>query len=291
MKVLLTGGSGQLGQEVQQQLRRTNHEVIAPPRATLDLCHPEQTAAVIRQYRPDQVIHCAAYTAVDKAESDARTAYLVNRDAAGALAEAVAATGGRMLHVSTDFVFDGRLQRPYLESDTPAPLGVYGRSKYEGELAVLKALPSAIVLRTAWVYGARGHNFVKTILRIASEGKPLRVVCDQVGTPTWAADIARVIVRLLEANAQGILHYTSAGQTSWHGFATAIIEEARALGFELRTHEVEPIPSAAYPTAATRPAWSVLDTGRIRQLLSLAIPEWRTSLVQMLEELQTCADC
>jgi len=291
MKILVTGGSGQLGREVLKRLRGSTHTVIAPARAELDLLQPERIGAVIDRYRPDQVIHCAACTAVDRAESEPQTAYTVNRDASAALAKAVAQTGGRMLCMSTDFVFDGKQSRPYTEDDAPAPLGVYGRSKREAELAVLDALPQAVVLRTAWVYGAHGHNFVKTILRVAGEGKPLRVVDDQLGTPTWAADIARVIMLLIAIDARGILHYTSAGQTSWHGFATAILEEAHVLGFALRTREAVPIPTSAYPLAATRPACSVLDTGRIERLLSLSIPYWRDSLVQMLKELRACADC
>jgi dTDP-4-dehydrorhamnose reductase len=291
MKILVTGGSGQLGHEVLAQLRDSAHEVIAPPRAELDLLQPERIGTVIDRYCPDQVIHCAAYTAVDRAENEVKAAFTVNRDAAEALATAVAATGGRMLHVSTDFVFDGKQSRPYREDDATAPLGVYGGSKRAGEQAVLAVLPQAMVLRTAWVYGVHGQNFVKTILRVAGEGKPLRVVDDQLGTPTWAANIARVMVQLIESGASGILHYTDAGQTSWHGFATAILDEAQALGFELKTHEVAPIPTAAYPTAAKRPAYSVLDTGRIERLLSLSIPYWRDSLVQMLKELRPCAGC
>jgi dTDP-4-dehydrorhamnose reductase len=291
MKILVTGGSGQLGHEVLKLLRNTPHEVHAPSLTELDLLYPARIGTVIERYRPDRVINCAAYTAVDHAEREREAAFTINRDAAGALAAALAVTGGRLLHVSTDYVFDGRQSRPYTEDDVPAPLGVYGQSKRAGELAVLEAMPQALVLRSAWLYGVHGHNFVKTMLRMAGEGRPLRVVNDQTGTPTWAADIARVILRLLDSPASGILHYTNAGRVTWHGFATAILEEAQALGFELATRSVEPIPTAAWPTPARRPAWSVLDTGRIERLLALAIPHWRDSLVQMLRELQTCAAC
>jgi len=291
MKILVTGGSGQLGHEVLKLLRNTPHELHAPSLTELDLLYPARIGTVIERYRPDRVINCAAYTAVDHAEREREAAFTINRDAAGALAAALAVTGGRLLHVSTDYVFDGRQSRPYTEDDVPAPLGVYGQSKRAGELAVLEAMPQALVLRSAWLYGVHGHNFVKTMLRMAGEGRPLRVVNDQTGTPTWAADIARVILRLLDSPASGILHYTNAGRVTWHGFATAILEEAQALGFELATHSVEPIPTAAWPTPARRPAWSVLDTGRIERLLALAIPHWRDSLVQMLRELQTCAAC
>jgi len=289
--MLVTGATGQLGHEVVKLLRNTAHDVLAPARAELDLLEPERVGAVIARYRPDLVINCAAYTAVDRAESEPEAAFTINRDAAGALAAAQSAAGGRLLHVSTDFVFDGAQSRPYTEHDTPAPLGVYGQSKLAGEQAVQAAMPAALILRTAWVYGAHGHNFVKTMLRVAGEGRPLRVVDDQTGTPTWAADIARVIVQLIDTDARGILHYTAAGQTTWHGFATAILAEAQRLGFTVITRAVEPIHTSAWPTPARRPAFSVLDTGRIRRLLGLSIPDWRDSLTGMLQELRTCAGC
>lgn len=291
MKVLVTGGSGQLGSEVVRLLQEEDHELLAPGRTSLDFLQPQRVAEVIADSRPDFVINCAAYTQVDRAESEPDMAFVINRDAAGSLAEAVARTGGRLLHVSTDFVFDGKAIEPYRETDTAVPVSVYGHSKLAGEQAVQEALPDALILRTAWVYGAHGHNFVKTMLRLAGEGKPLRVVADQWGSPTWTADIADVIVRLVNHNASGLFHFTDAGSTSWHGFACAILEEARAIGFAINTHEVEPIPTSGYPTPATRPAYSVLDTAKITSLLSLTIPDWRDSLNNMLKELHTCADC
>ena len=291
MKVLVTGASGQLGSEVVRLLRAEDHELLVPGRASLDFLQPQQVAAFVTDNRPDLVINCAAYTQVDQAESESDAAYTINRDAAGSLARALARTGGRLLHVSTDFVFDGDRQRPYRETDTPNPLSVYGHSKLAGEQAVLEALPEAVILRTAWVYAGHGRNFVKTMLRLAGEDKPLRVVADQQGSPTWAADIATVILRLVDRDASGLFHYTDAGSTSWHGFACAILEQARAIGYDIRTREVEPIPTSGYPTPARRPAYSVLDTGKITSLLSLSIPDWRDSLGKMLEELYTCADC
>lgn len=291
MKVLVTGGSGQLGSEVVQRLQRADYQVIAPYRNDMDFMQPDTLGQFIAHTRPDYVINCAAYTQVDKAEDEPEAAFTVNRDAPGRLAAAVADTGGRLLHVSTDFVFDGKQERPYRESDPAHPLSSYGRSKLEGEETVMRALPGAVILRTAWLYGINGHNFVKTMLRVAQAGKPLRVVDDQTGSPTWAADVAAVIHRLVDSDTGGVYHYTSAGSTSWHGFACAILEEAAETGFDIRTRDVEPIPTTAYPTPAVRPAYSVLDTGKIESLLSLSIPAWRDSLKKMLEELHTCADC
>jgi dTDP-4-dehydrorhamnose reductase len=290
MRILVTGASGQLGFELSGQLRAQAHEVLTPGRAVLDLLDPARAGAEAAALRPDWVINCAAFTEVDRAETEPAEAFTINRDSAGRLAAAMAASGGRMLQVSTDFVFDGRQSRPYRETDTPHPLGVYGQSKLAGEQAVLAALPGATILRTAWVYGVHGHNFVKTILRVAREGRPLRVVADQIGAPSWTRDIAGAITALVQQGAAGIYHYANAGSTSWHGFASAILEEACATGIELETTQVTAITSAEYPTPARRPAWSVLDTARIQALLAAPIPHWRDSLRNMLKELQTCAD-
>jgi dTDP-4-dehydrorhamnose reductase len=291
MRLLVTGATGQLGFEVARAFARSGHEVSAPARQQLDFLDPPGVAAGAREYQADWVINCAAYTQVDQAESEPERASTINRDSAGQLAAAVAGYGGRMLHVSTDFIFDGSQRRPYRETDQPNPLGVYGRSKLAGEQAVLAALPTATVLRTAWVYGAHGHNFVKTMLRVAAEGKPLRVVDDQLGSPTWTTDIVSAITALVEKNADGVFHYTNAGETSWCGFAAAILDEAARAGFDIKTDTVTPIPTTEYPTPATRPAYSVLDTEKIQSCLSLPIPPWRDSLKNMLKELHTCADC
>ena len=291
MRILVTGSTGQLGFEVLGAFSQSGHEIIAPVRQELDFLNPDEVADRVRRLQPDWVINCAAYTQVDRAESEVEQAFVINRDSVAQLAGAVAGYGGNLLHVSTDFVFDGEQSRPYREEDDARPLGVYGRSKWEGEQAVRAVLPEAIVLRTAWVYGVHGHNFVKTILRVASEGKPLRVVDDQVGSPTWARDIAGAIRALVQHRARGTYHYTNAGSTSWHGFATAILAEATEAGFALKTDSVEAIPTSGYPTPARRPAYSVLDTGKIQSLLTAPIPHWRDSLNRMLKELQTCADC
>lgn len=288
MNILVTGATGQVGSEVARAFRQLGHHVLAPGRKELDLMQPALAAERVASAAADWVINCAAYTQVDKAESEPDAAFTVNRDSAEQLACAVAGYGGRLLHVSTDFVFDGRKGSPYCETDSPRPLGVYGQSKYAGEQAVIKALPKAVILRTAWVYGVNGHNFVKTMLRVAREGKPLRVVDDQVGTPTWARNIARAIVTLVQGEAEGVYHYTDAGSVSWFGFADAILSEARAIGFDIKTHAVEPITTEEYPTPARRPAYSVLDTGKITARFDLPIPAWRESLKMMLKELYQC---
>ena len=257
MRILVTGSTGQLGFEVVRLFSPSGHEIIAPERSELDFLNPGQVADRVRHIQADWVINCAAYTQVDRAESEVEQAFVINRDSAGQLAGAVAGYGGHLLHVSTDFVFDGQQSRPYREDDVARPLGVYGRSKREGEQAVRAALPEATILRTAWVYGVHGHNFVKTILRVAREGKPLKVVNDQIGSPTWAQDIAGVIRVLVQNRASGTYHYTNAGSTSWHGFATAILAGAKEAGFALETTSVEAIPTSGYPTPARRPAYSV----------------------------------
>ncbi|MGB5442167.1 MAG: dTDP-4-dehydrorhamnose reductase [Gammaproteobacteria bacterium] len=289
----MSGCTGQLGHEVARDFRSQGHEVHAPGREQMNLENPADVASLVRAYAPDWIINCAAYTQVDKAESEPQLAFSVNRDSPAALATAVAATGGRLLQVSTDFIFDGTKTTPYREDDKANPLGVYGQSKLEGERAVLAALPGATVVRTAWVYGAHGSggNFVKTMLRLATTGKPLRVVSDQVGSPTWTTDLSAAILALVGKEKSGVFNYTNAGETSWHGFATAILSEAAGLGFDIKTEVVEPIPTSGYPTAAARPAYSVLDTHKIRNSLGLQIPSWRDSLVNMLKELRTCADC
>jgi dTDP-4-dehydrorhamnose reductase len=286
MKILVTGAAGQLGTDFCRIAKATGDEVIAIDRDELDL---EQEAEAISDniagYAADWVVNCAAYTQVDKAESEPERAFAVNRDAARAIAEGVSKYGGRLLHVSTDFIFAGDRSVPYQEEDSAGPLNIYGQSKHQGELAVLEACPQAVILRTAWVYGVHGPNFVKTILRLAAERESLTVVDDQYGTPTWTCDIAAAIQTLISSEAEGIYHYTNEGVASWYDFALAIIDIAGELGVKLRAESVTPVPTTAYPTPAMRPAYSVLSKLKIRPMMPNAMPYWRHSLKQMLGEL------
>lgn len=286
MKILVAGAGGQLGSELCARLPRTGHAVVLFTREDADFTQAGRVREAITARRADWVINCAAYTAVDKAESDSATAFAVNRDAARAVAEAVAGYGGRLLHISTDFVFDGTQSHPYRENDTPNPIGVYAQSKWAGEQAVREILPDALIVRTAWVHGAHGHNFVKTMLRLAAERDELRVVDDQVGSPSWTGDIAAALIDLIGQDARGCFHFTNEGVASWYDFAVAILAEAHALGFPIRARRVMPIPTSGYPTPARRPAYSVLDKQKIRAALGRPIPHWREALVQMLRELQ-----
>jgi len=290
MRVLVTGAGGQLGQDVTAQLREQAIDVVALNRAQLDLAQPGQIVRQLKASAPDWIINCAAWTAVDAAEQQTQQAFAINRDAVRDMVACANGIGARLLHISTDFVFSGRSQRPYREEDPTDPLGVYGLSKREGELAVLSG-SAHIVLRTAWLFGVHGGNFVRTMLRLASERDELRVVDDQVGSPTWSRDLAGAIVALIRQDASGLYHFANAGETSWHGFACAILDEARMQGFPVRAQRVTPIPTSEFPTPASRPAYSVLSTEKIQQLLPAPIRDWRTALSLMLEELKQCPHC
>ena len=285
MKVLVTGSKGQLGREAVLALQAAGIDVIGIDLTALDFSKPEQVEDGIADYKADWVINCAAYTQVDRAEEDKELAFLVNRDSAGAVAQGVKRSEGRMLHLSTDFIFDGRKSRPYSEGDKANPLGVYGQSKWEGEQAVCAVLPDAVILRTAWVYGVHGQNFVQTILRLAAERDELAVVDDQVGTPTWTLDLVNCIRELIAADAKGTFHFTNEGVASRYDFAAEIVATARRLGMPIQTADVQPIPTEEFPTRAERPGYSVLSKRRIRAVLSYRIPHWRQSLEAMLAAL------
>jgi dTDP-4-dehydrorhamnose reductase len=287
VKVLVLGGGGQVANAVVAAATQ-QHEVLVRSRAQLDIGDPSALARVLAQTDPDWVVNAAAYTAVDLAEDQAAHATAINDTAVGSLSAAAASSGARLVHLSTDFVFDGTSNRAYLPTDQPAPLSVYGTSKLGGERRVLTGGGSGIVLRTAWVYASTGRNFALTMLRLMREKPQVSVVSDQIGTPTWAGGIATAIWGLIEAGAPGgVYHWTDLGVASWYDFAVAIQDEALARGLLSRPVPVLPIPSTAYPTRARRPAFSVLNTESTRALLDVPARHWRHNLRTMLDELRT----
>ncbi|MFM2378900.1 MAG: hypothetical protein RLZZ143_1478 [Cyanobacteriota bacterium] len=286
-KVLLIGAKGQVGQELQVTLPCLG-EVISIGREELDLTNSEKIGQLIREIHPDYLVNAAAYTAVDKAETEPELAYSINATAPKIMAESAEKIQAKFLHISTDYVFDGRKNTPYLETDLTNPLGVYGQSKLRGEEEIKTVNSQAIILRTAWVYGSYGKsNFVKTMLRLGKEREELKVVVDQVGSPTWAKDIATAITQLLinADNPAGIYNFTNSGVASWFDLTKAIFEEAKISGIPLKIQRVIPITTAEYPTPAVRPAYSVLSSQKISQQLGYIPPYWRDSLKAMLKQL------
>jgi dTDP-4-dehydrorhamnose reductase len=287
VRVLVLGGGGQVASAV-VAAAPAQHQVAARTRAELDIGDERAVARALAETRPEWVVNAAAYTAVDLAEDQPAQAIAVNDTAVGVLAAAASSAGCRLVHLSTDFVFDGNSNRAYLPADPTNPLSVYGMSKLGGEHQLLKGAGTGIVLRTAWVYAAAGRNFVLTMLRLMREKEQLSVVCDQIGTPTWAAGIAAAIWGLIEAGAPGgVYHWTDLGVASWYDFAVAIQDEALARGLLGRAVPITPIPSAAYPTRARRPAFSVLNTDSTRALIKVPARHWRHNLRTMLDELRT----
>lgn len=277
MKVLITGAMGQLGRALIASAP-AHVEIRAVDSADCDLSNAAAITALVQEVAPDLVINAAAYTAVDKAEGEEGTAQAIN---AGAVAALVEAHAGKLVHISTDFVFDGASSRAYRPEDARNPLSVYGRTKAQGEDYLRD---TDLLVRTAWVYTAGGANFVRTMLKLMRERPSLAVVCDQIGTPTWAPGLARVIWGLAERDARGTFHHCDAGVASWYDFAVAIQEEALALGLLAKTIPVTPISTSAYPTPAKRPAFSVLDCSATRELLNDGYTHWRINLRAMLNE-------
>ncbi|MEY2984370.1 MAG: dTDP-4-dehydrorhamnose reductase [Cyanobacteriota bacterium] len=287
MKVLLIGANGQVGQELRHSLA-TLGIVQTTTRQTLELSQPETIIATVKALSPEIIVNAAAYTAVDKAESEADLAHHINGYAPQILAETAKEMGAYLIHLSTDYVFDGSQSSPYQPSDTPHPLGVYGQTKRAGEKAIEQSGCEYLILRTAWVYGNQGSsNFVKTMLRLGKERQEIRVVADQIGSPTWARDIATAIAVLVKKRATGIYHYTNSGVASWYDFAVAIFAEAQALGIPLQVQRVVPITTADYPTAARRPAYSILCHRKLVDIMGDYPPHWRQSLQHMLQEGQS----
>lgn len=286
MKVLITGCSGQLGRALIQTVP-AHAVVMARTRADLDIGDRHATARCIQDYRPDVIVNAAAYTAVDRAESERELAHRVNAQGPAHLAVAAHETDSRLIHISTDYVFDGDACVPYKPDSATNPLSVYGTTKRHGEIAVLDALGArCVVLRTAWLYAPTGHNFVRTMLRQMSEKVRVRVVADQIGTPTSARSLARTVWRIVaEPQLAGTHHWTDAGVASWYDFAIAIAEEGVEKGLLPHAIEVSPIASHEYATAVRRPCYSVLDTSSLRHLAITPV-HWRTQLRAVLEELK-----
>jgi len=288
MKILVTGSKGQLGWELLRLGKRFGAEIIGVDLPESDITDKRNVAKMISNLQPSLVINAAAYTAVDKAESEQAIAFSVNRDGPANLAESCEKAGIPMIHVSTDFVFDGKKTSPYTESDPVSPLSVYGKSKAEGEHAVISHLSRHIIVRTAWLYGVDGQNFVKTMLRLGKEREVLRVVADQQGCPTAAEDLAEALltiaarVHVRDDICWGIYHYCGEGVTTWHGFTEAILDIAKRHGMAIKTLRVEAISTAEYPTAAKRPAFSALDCGRIRNKFVVTTKPWRESLEKVI---------
>jgi dTDP-4-dehydrorhamnose reductase len=278
VRILLTGAGGQLGRELVDVLAQ--HEVHAFDHRSLDISDRQAVTTTVDRVRPAWVINAAAYNDVDAAEGDEERASAVNAAGAGYLAEAAAHAGAEIVHISTDYVFDGRKGAPYVETDRPDPLSVYGRSKYEGELRVLDSAASACVLRTAWLYGAQGKNFVKAILAAAERGGPLRVVADQVGSPTWTRHLADAISALIRSPARGLFHVANSGACSRFEFAQAIVGPGI---------EVQPITSAEAGRIAPRPGYSALASERWEATGFKPLPDWRTALREFLGELRAGA--
>ncbi|MGJ4927591.1 dTDP-4-dehydrorhamnose reductase [Bradyrhizobium sp. HKCCYLS2038] len=289
MRILITGTSGQVGRALREVLSAGGgDELICPPRAAFDLAQPDSLPGALDAIGPDLILNPAAYTAVDRAEDEVELAMTVNGRTPGVIAQWAAARRVPLLHVSTDYVFDGSGERPWREDDPVGPLSAYGRSKLAGEEAVRSAGGPHLVVRTAWVFASEGANFMRTMIRLARERESLRVVADQQGTPTSARSIAEVIAAILAqgaadlpgtfAKADGLVHLTNSGATSWHGFATAIVDGLRQRDVPVKARAVETITTADFPTKARRPANSQLNLSRLALAYGIVPPPWQSAL-------------
>lgn len=297
MKILLFGKNGQVGWELQRSLAPLG-ELIALDRHSTNLCgdlaNPDGIREAVHQVQPDVIVNAAAYTAVDKAESDVQVVHAINAVAPGALAEAARAVGAWLVHYSTDYVFDGSGNKPWEERDPTGPLSIYGRTKLEGEQRIVAHCAKHLILRTSWVYAARGSNFAKTMLRLAGERDRLAVINDQFGAPTSAdllADVTAHMVRSVLAGSSdrlaGIYHVAAKGETSWHGYARFVVDCASKTGMTLKTSPdaVDPIPSAAFSVLAVRPHNSRLNTAKLQSHFGLQLPVWQQGVARMLAEI------
>lgn len=280
MKILVTGADGQLGTELRGLAKASGMGWDFTDVGELDITDAEATARYVADTTPDILLNAAAYTAVDRAEDDLDRARAINASGPLNLAKAAQTSGIRLVQISTDFVFDGQKSTPYTEDDTPNPLSAYGKTKLEGEKAVLETSGNGVIVRTSWLYSAHGSNFVKTMLRLGREKESLNVVDDQVGSPTWARDLAQALIAILprlDNTGPEIYHYCNSGTASWYDFADAVMTLAGL------TCEVHPIATAEYPTPAPRPAYSKMSTRKIRDRFGLVIPHWRRSLASLLD--------
>jgi dTDP-4-dehydrorhamnose reductase len=290
VRILLTGANGQVGSELRRSLAPLG-EVVAFDRAGLDLAQPDVLIARVRDVAPQAIVNAGAYTAVDKAESEPEQASAINGTAPRVLAEEARRLGAILVHYSTDYVFDGEKADPYTEADTPNPLSVYGRSKLEGERAVIASGCQHLTLRTSWVYGTRGRNFLLTMLRFAGEGRAVRVVDDQIGAPTWCREIADATASLLARpdlaapGADGLYHLSASGFTSWFGFARAIFDSPELARLGIARPALEAIPTSEYPTPARRPRNSRLDCIRLERRAGLRLAPWDEALGGAMAEL------
>ena len=296
VKILLFGKNGQVGWELQRSLAPLGELVALGSSGDQGLCgdfaDPQGLARTVLEVRPDAIVNAAAYTAVDKAESEPERARTINAVAPGALAEAAQEIGAALVHYSTDYVFDGSGSLPWQENDPTGPLSTYGRTKLEGEQRIAQVLARHLILRTSWVYAARGGNFAKTMLRLAKERPELTVIDDQFGAPTGAellADVTAHAVRALLADPAkaGIYHVAAAGETTWHGYATFVVEQAARAGVALKAtaEQIKPVPTSAFPTPARRPHNSRLDTAHFRTAFGLVLPPWQLGVARMLTEI------
>jgi dTDP-4-dehydrorhamnose reductase len=294
MKILLLGKNGQVGWELQRSLVPLGELVALGSQSNEkcgDLTNLDGLTQTIRAVAPDVIVNAAAYTAVDKAESEPELAHTINALAPAVLAQEAKNTGALLVHYSTDYVFDGTGNRPWLETDTTAPLSVYGKSKLAGEEAILASGCQYLIFRTSWVYAARGGNFAKTMLKLAQERDALKVINDQIGAPTGADLLADVTAHAIRAAMQrpemcGLYHLVASGQTSWHGYANFVIDFARQAGIEIRvaSEAIAPVPTGAFPTVAKRPLNSRLNTSKLQRAFNLNLPDWQSGVTRMLTE-------
>ena len=297
--ILVVGHKGQVGTEMCSQLTAGGYKFLGIDRDECDITQPGSVVAIIREMRPQVIVNAAAYTAVDKAESEATLAEAINATAPTEMAMEAKRLGALFLHYSTDYVFNGENTRPWLEDDVPAPLGVYGRTKLDGERGVAASGAAAFTFRTSWVFGTHGANFLLTMLKLGASREELGVIDDQIGAPTWSRSLADVTMHTIRRftridgsidldHAQadsGLYHATSAGVTSWHGFAEAIFAEARKRGIPLAVRTVKKIKTADWPSAAQRPKYSVLSNAKLNNHLEFRLPDWRDALHGAMSEL------